>query len=127
MWKGLEIHADLITREASRSVLIAMPHKSKFDGYYFWHPSKCIKPSCNRDAINLIYTDSFTFRLKKFGRGRFNEFVIIDEKQIDAAEFKKAFNMSAEDMVKKEDVPLLHIPEELEPTAIEVLEELKDD
>ena len=127
MWKGLEIHADLITKEASHSVLIAMPHKSKFDGYYFWYSSKCIKPNCNRDAINLIYTDSFTFHIKKFGRGRFNELVIIDEKQIDAAEFKKAFNMSIEDMVKKEDVPLLHIPEELEPTATEVLEELKDD
>ena len=40
------------------------------NGYSFWHPAKLVSSGRNSFSVSIGYTDDFTFRLKKYGKGR---------------------------------------------------------
>lgn len=92
-WKNIEINTNQIKTETERSVLIKMPHKSDYDGYCFWHPAKLVHEGSHSAACSIGYTDEFTFHLKKYGQGKWNSREVIDEQEIDAEEFERAFGM----------------------------------
>lgn len=70
-WKSISININLVHHDTGKATLIAMPHKSNYDGYKFWFPSKLVRSSRTRtDAVSLGYTDEFTFRLFKDGKNR---------------------------------------------------------
>lgn len=91
MWKNIEINLQNIETETERAVLIKMPNNSDYAGYKFWHPSKLVRYGSNSYARSIGYTDEFTFKLKKYGNGKWNKTQVIDEKEISVEEFEEAF------------------------------------
>lgn len=128
MWKNLEINIQNIETETGKATLIKMPNKSKYAGYKFWHPSKLIRSGSNSYAASVGYTEEFTFKLKKFGNGRYNKFDIIDEIEIGFEEFEKAFGCMEDCTREKSKESYLIVKE---PTKInldiEVKNELKNE
>lgn len=91
MWKNIEINLQNIETETEKAVLIKMPNNSNYAGYKFWHPSKLVRYGSNSYARSIGYTDQFTFKLKKYGNGKWNKTQVIDEKEISVEEFEEAF------------------------------------
>lgn len=92
MWKNIEINLQNIETETEKAVLIKMPNNSNYAGYKFWHPSKLVRYGSNSYARSIGYTDQFTFKLKKYGNGKWNKTQVIDEKEISVEEFEEAFD-----------------------------------
>lgn len=90
-WKSVKFNKQNIQAETAKATLINMPHKSAYDGYAFWHPSKLIRYGSNSYERTLSYTDDFKFKLKKFGKGKYNKFDVVDEIEISAEEIESAF------------------------------------
>lgn len=128
-WKNIDINTNLIKAETARSVLIAMPHSSDYDGWCFWHPAKLVREGRNSAAASIGYTDDFKFRLKKYGRGKWNSREVVGEMDVPASEIEAAFGIVDENIrAPEEKNPYeTHKPAELEPEEAEVAEELKDD
>lgn len=95
MWKNIEFNKQNIKADTGKAVLIAMPHSSAYDGYCFWHPAKLIRNGSNSYARTFGYTNDFTFKLKKYGQGRYNSNKVIDEREITASEMEDAFRTSS--------------------------------
>ena len=121
-WKNININKNLIIHDTGKSTLIAMPHKSDYDGWEFWFPSKLVREAFNRkDAMNIGYNDDFIFHLKKYDT----------EKDIDVKEFERAFCVVAGNIdasiTEEPEIPLIHIPDWIEPEEITADEELVDE
>lgn len=120
MWNNLEIEKNNIKYATYKSVLIQMPHKCKFDGYKFWHPSKLVRQGRQSNIYNMAYTDEFTFHLKKYGNGRYNRNEVIDEIDISAEQMEQCFNIASDESEES----YLRITE---PEKIEVKSEVNKD
>ena len=121
-WKNININKNLIIHDTGKSTLIAMPHKSDYAGWEFWFPSKLVREAFNRkDAMNIGYNDDFIFHLKKYDT----------EKDIDVKEFERAFCVVAGNIdasiTEEPEVPLIHIPDWIEPEATTADEDLVDE
>ena len=91
-WNKIRFNVQNVEAETERSVLINMPHKSKFDGFRFWHPKKLVRDEGQKGwGLSFSFTDEFVFKLVKNGKGRFNSRDVIDEKTITAAEMMEVF------------------------------------
>ena len=91
MWKNIEINKQNIETDTGKATLIKMPNKSKYAGYKFWHPSKLIRYGSNDYAIKIGYNDDFVFKLKKYGKGKYNFKDVVDEIEISVKEFEESF------------------------------------
>ena len=111
MWKSIEINKQNIETYTGKSVLIKMPNKSKYAGYKFWHPAKLVRYGSNSYARSVSYTDDFTFKLKKYGNGKYNKFDVINEVEISVEEFEEAFECMKDCTRSKEDNSYLIIEE----------------
>lgn len=111
MWKNIEINLQNIETNTGKATLIKMPNNSDYAGYKFWHPSKLVRYGSNSYARSIGYTDNFTFKLFKNGKGKYNKFDIIDEVEIDAEEFEEAFGCMKECTRAKEDNSYLIVKE----------------
>lgn len=100
MWKNLQINIQNIAHETDRAILINCPHKSDYDGYQFWHPSKLVRRGSHSYAKSIGYTDDFTFTLRKMGKGKHNFKDVIAEKQIGVAEFERMFGVMSENITE---------------------------
>lgn len=125
-WKSININDNLIKASTERSVLIAMPHSSQWDGYCFWHPAKLVREGRNSASCSVSYHEGFTFRLKKYGKGRYNSREAIAESEINAADFEEAFGAVNANIQSKANPYETHKPEKLEPEETEALAELRD-
>ena len=127
MWKSIEINKQNIETDTGKSVLIKMPNKSKYAGYKFWHPAKLVRYGSNSYARSVSYTDDFTFKLKKYGNGKYNKFDVIAEIEIDVEEFEEAFDCMSDCTRAKSDETYLIVkePEKVE-KEIKIEEELKN-
>lgn len=130
MWKNIQINKQNIQHDTGRTVLINCPHKSNYDGYSFWHPSKLIRDGKHSYAVSLSYTKEFKFKLLKYGKGKWNSKQVISEKEIDVEEFEEMFGVMNENITapKKDNESYLIVeePEKID-LNIEVKEELKND
>ena len=128
MWKNIEINKQNIETETDKAILIKMPNKSKFAGYKFWHPSKLVRHGSNSYARSIGYTDDFTFRLKKYGNGKYNKFDVIDEIEISVKEFEEAFGCMEDCTRGKLDESYLIVkePKKID-KKIEIVKELKNE
>ena len=128
MWKNIYINENNIEHYNGRSVLIKMPKSSDYKDYVFWHPVKCVHENDNKRYITLGYTDEWTFSLKKYGKGKFNKYQVIEEIEITVEEFENAFRDINDNYTKKAlNRYETHKPEKLEPIECDVLEDLKDE
>ncbi len=128
MWKNIEINIQNIENDTGKAALIKMPNKSKYAGYKFWHPSKLVRYGSNSYARSIGYTDTFTFKLLKYGNGKYNKFDVIDEIEISVEEFEEAFECMKDCTMPKEKGDTYLIVEEPEKVEleIEIEEELKN-
>lgn len=126
-WKNININNNMIKAETAKSVLISMPNNSIYRGYQFWHPSKLVRNGRHSAASSIGYTDDFTFRLEKYGNGKYNSHDVVSEKEITATEFEKAFEIVDSNIFKPEtDKPVIHTPSPLEPVNATAHESLID-
>lgn len=119
-WSRLRIPKSNVVYETATAVLITMPHSSDYDGFKFWHSRKIAEDTGK--CYNILYSDDFTFRLFKNGKGRYNQREIIDRKEVGAEEIAEAFHVE-----EYADPWETHRPEELKPEKTEVLEGLLDE
>ena len=98
MWRTLNINKQNIKAETGKAVLIACPHNSEYDGFCFWHTSKLVCEGRNSNAIQIIYTEDFTFYLKKYGKGKYNSRDVIDEVQLGYDELEEIFGVMNENI-----------------------------
>ena len=128
-WKNININKQNVDVETAKSVLIKMPHNSDYDGYKFWHPSKLVRKGRNSNSLSIGYNDQFTFKLKKYGKGKYNKKEVIDEIEIDVDEFEEAFGVMDKNITSKNYVNEFetHKPEQLNPVESKVEGELLDD
>lgn len=128
MWKNIEINVQNIETDTGKATLIKMPNKSRHAGYKFWHPSKLVRYGSNSYARSIGYTDEFTFKLKKYGNGKYNKFDVIDEIEIGVEEFEEAFDCM-EDCTRaksEESYLIVEEPEKIE-KEVEIEESLKNE
>lgn len=65
-WCKITINRQNIIADTGKAVLIALPHKSKYRGYAFWHPAKLVRDNWCSDKMSFSCTPEFAFRLKKY-------------------------------------------------------------
>lgn len=129
MWQNININIQNVETETAKSVLIKMPNNSQYKGFKFWHPAKLVRKGRNSYAISISFTDDFTFKLVKYGNGKYNKYDVIDQIEIDAQKLKEAFGVMDENITApqyKSDYET-HKPEPLEAKEVEALEDLKDE
>lgn len=124
MWRRLTINKQNIIAETGKAVRIACPHKSDFDGYSFWHPAKLVRDGSYLNTVSISYTEEFVFRLKKYGKGKYNSREVLDEVQFAYDEIEEVFQcMDAGDDFSE---PVIYTPEPLEPEHATADESLID-
>lgn len=101
MWKNININAQNIKGETIKALLIKMPNNSEYKGYCFWHTRKLVRKGRNSNSVSIGYTDGFTFKLIKYGNGKYNKYDIIKEIEIDVEEFENAFSVMDENIKEK--------------------------
>lgn len=128
MWKSFNINKQNIKAETDKAVLIACPHNSEYDGYCFWHSAKLIREGRNKNAVSVSYTEDFTFYLKKYGKGKYNQNEVIDEIQLGYDEIEEIFGVMDENITApdyKSDYET-HKPEEIKAETVTADESLID-
>lgn len=88
-WRKVPIKESEIIAETDASHLIALPERSAFKGYCFWHPKRLVRPY--NDRLMVSYNGTFRFKLTKSEK-RNDEYIVVDEIMIDADEFGEAYH-----------------------------------
>ncbi|WP_304068608.1 hypothetical protein [Megamonas hypermegale] len=124
-WKKISINKQNVRHETAKAALIAMPHKSNYDGYEFWVSSKLVHPGSHSYELYLSLKDDYTFKLRKTGKGKYNRYEVIDEQTISAEEMIEAFDGEVDQKAQEDDsYVLVEEPEYRKPTESQVDEEL---
>lgn len=92
VWSKIIISNNNIETSTEKSVLIKMKHNSNYDGYVFWHPAKLVRSENKMKSFS--FNETFTFKLKKFGNGKYNKFEVISEKEISASEMIEEWSIN---------------------------------
>lgn len=92
-WNKVIISINNIEAETDKAVLIKMKHNSNYDGFVFWHPAKLVRAEDKMFSFSFSFNEKFTFNLKKYGKGKYNKFDVIDEIEIDADEMLEEWNV----------------------------------
>ena len=119
MWKSLNVNKQNIKVENDKSTLITIPHSS----WSMWVSNSLIRNGDYKNTIALICKEDFTFRLVKYGKGKYNARTILESKIIGSSELEELLESMNLNKNKFE----THIPTELKVEKVEVLEELKDE
>ena len=125
-WYAIRLYPNQIVTDTGSACLIQMPHQSDYDGYSFWHPSKLVRDDRRYKMKTFSYTDNFVFRLKKYGKGVYNRYEVIQELEIGADELVKAFENNC-DSFDRPELPLIYTPQRIEPEGAVADESLIDD
>lgn len=98
MWRSININRQNIKADSGKAFLIACPHNSEYDGYCFWHPLRLIREGRHSNAVEISYTEEFTFYLKKYGKGKYNSRDVINEVQLGYDELEEIFGVMNENI-----------------------------
>lgn len=93
-WNNINISKNKIIMENDKMILISMPSNNRFNGYSFWHLKKLVRSGRNKGSISIGFTNDFIFRLRKYGKGKYNKNDVIDEVEVNSFEIEKAFEKS---------------------------------
>lgn len=123
-WRAITINRQNIIADTGKAVLIALPHKSKYRGYAFWHPAKLVRDNWCSDKMSFSCTPEFSFRLKKYAVHGYTEDAQ-DDFTVSYDDINEAFGFldSSDDFRE----PEIYTPAPLEPEHTEADESLIDD
>lgn len=140
MWTKIFFNTQSIQSETDRSVLIKMPNRSQYNGWVFWHPKKLVREQGGKGYhCAFSFTDEWEFKVKLYGKGRYNQKDVIREEVIKASEMKIIWGvvdesvneyvvLETEKIIEKETVIIEvehHTPEKLEPKPDNTIKRLK--
>lgn len=127
MWKKLYINKQNIKIDTGKSVLINCPNKSIYHGWCFWHPSKLVRETSYSHLLSISYTDNFDFKLIKYGKGKSNNTIILQEKHLDSKDIEDIFNPMKSNIPDKflEDKIIVDEPNPINPEVV-IPDELKN-
>lgn len=97
-WKNININKNQIKLDIGKAILINCPGNSEYDGYSFWHPVKLVREGRHSASLSIGYNNEFKFTLKKYGKGKYNQNNVIDEKIISVEEFEAMFEVENENI-----------------------------
>lgn len=101
LWKSININLNQIETTTDRAVLIKMPKSSGYADYHFWHPAKLVRRGRHSYAASISFTDEFTFKLFKNGKGKWNKFDVISEIELNAEQLRSAFETTDKNIQEK--------------------------
>ena len=111
---------------SGQAYLIAMPHKSDYDGYTFWFPEKLVDEGRHDEALRLCIPVSFNFTLKRMSKKTFK---VLDEVELNAYQLVEQFRQTDDNIVEKQvsDEPRFKVvePNYRKPEEVEVPQCLK--
>lgn len=123
---NININRNQIKYSSGRAYLIAMPHKSDYDGYAFWFPEKLVDEGRHDEALRLCIPVSFNFTLKRTSNKTYK---VLDEAELNAYQLVDQFRQTDENIVEKQvsDEPRLKVvePNYRKPEEVEVPQCLK--
>lgn len=78
-WHQVEGNSNLIQAQTEKAYLIKLP-KSEFQ---FWHPKKLVRLQGKNDYhMTVSFGDEWRFKIFRNGKGKYNSFEKIEEKEI---------------------------------------------
>jgi len=104
MWIKVYINAQSVQHKTGAAVLINMPRSSNYAGYKFFHPIKLIKNEGGKGYyISILFTKNFIFKLKRYGKGKYNKYDVIETIEITADEFSLEFADTIKTHIEREE------------------------
>lgn len=92
---NININRNQIKLRTGRAYLIAMPHKSDYNGYTFWFPEKLADEGRHDEALRLCIPVSFNFILKRMSKKTFK---VLDEVELNAYQLVEQFRQTNENI-----------------------------
>ena len=79
MWENIKLNSNLIQGETGRAYLIKVPKQD----WLFWYPSKLVRiMGKNGYLMSLGLNSDMTFKLFRNGKGQYNRFQKVEEKEV---------------------------------------------
>lgn len=125
---NININCNQIKYSTGRAYLIAMPHKSDYDGFTFWFPEKLVDEGRHGEALRLCIPVDFNFKLKRTSNKTYK---VLAETELDAYELVEQFrqtdeNITGADIATRTEVERVEAPE-VKVEQVEVPEDLQND
>lgn len=140
MWDKIFFNTQSIQSETKSSVLIKMPNRSKYNGWVFWHPKKLVREQGGKGYhATFSFTENFVFKIKLYGKGKYNQMDIIRKVELSASEMKEIWCVIDEcvndsvvietkKIIEKETFEIIiekHTPEKIDPVENNTIKDLK--
>lgn len=125
---NININRNQIKSSTGRAYLIAMPHKSDYDGFTFWFPEKLVDEGRHDEAVRLCIPVDFNFKLKRTSNKTYK---VLAEAELNAYELVEQFkqtdeNITGADIATRTEVERVEAPE-VKVEQVEVPEDLQND
>ena len=91
-WKTMHFNIQNVRSETPKAISINMPKKSRYAGFSFWLPKSFVFNGNHSYDLKISLPVNFKITLQKFGSGKHNKFVIIDEVEILVEDLYDAVN-----------------------------------
>lgn len=123
-WRSININKNNIKAETIKSVLIACPHNSDYDGFTFWHPAKLVREGRHGGAVSISYHTEWVFILKQY-KGK----EIVDEAEVNYETLEEIFGVMNDNInaPRSKDIYETHKPGKVTAVYTKVDESLIDD
>lgn len=96
---NININRNQIKTSTSRAYLIAMPHKSDYDGFTFWFPEKLVDEGRHDEAIRLCIPVSFNFTLRRTSPKTYK---VLAEAELNAYQLAEQFKRTDENITEQQ-------------------------
>lgn len=125
---NININCNQIKYSTGRAYLIAMPHKSDYDGFAFWFPMSLVDEGRHDEAVRLCIPVDFNFKLKKTSNKTHK---VLAEAELNAYQLVEQFrqtdeNITGADIATRTEVERVEAPE-VKVEQVEVPEDLQND
>lgn len=125
---NININCNQIKYSTGRAYLIAMPHKSDYDGFAFWFPMSLVDEGRHDEAVRLRIPVDFNFKLKKTSNKTYK---VLAEAELNAYQLVEQFkqtdeNITGADIATRTEVERVEAPE-VKVEQVEVPEDLQND
>lgn len=103
---NININRNQIKHSSGRAILIAMPHKSDYDGFTFWFPEKLVDEGRHDEAIRLCIPASFNFSLRRTSPKTYK---VLAEEELNAYQLVEQFRQTDENITGADVKPFTQV------------------